>query len=270
MLQDEVLATLDFIPQDKSISRIYWSASKDKLILSSYQDQVFSNWLYDINGKNKIELTSLAKEFSFSPDGTKITYINWNKDQGTASLNIANADGSSERVLKENINTLSSSLSFSNDNSKIAYIYPSEKENKLVVYDLNNGGSEEQSLGVVYPVNYPSFWSNDNKYLLYNSMANNRLLITDPINRSAAQDSGIKPYNNLYGWLGSSDEFIVLEQDGDKPAFNLWLVNAKTNQKSQLNRLEEDSSNNPQAMFTSSDGKNIYLINNNRLVAFMR
>ena len=269
-LQDEVMATLDFIPQDKSISRIYWSADKNKLILSSFQDQVFSNWLYDINNKNKTDLTSSAKEFSFSPDGTKIAYISWNKDQGIANLNIANSDGTSERILKENINTLSSGLSYSNDNNKISYIYPSEKENKLVFYDLNTGSSEEQSLGVVYPVNHQTLWSNSDKYLLYSSLAQEKLLIVDPINKSAAQDIGIKPHNNLYDWLGSNNEFIVLEQDNQTTAYNLWLVNAQTNQKGKINRLEEDSSNNPQAMFATKDGKTIYLINNSRLITFTR
>ncbi len=262
-LQSESIGKLDFIPASASISRASWSTQKDKIIIS---DNNNSNWLYDLDNKASSALSSSAKQFAFSPDGKKIAYIYNDHANNKTYLSIANPDGTNWQNIKD-IDPSSSSVAFSPDGKKIAYIYPKNKENILVVYNLENNGATEQSAGTVSLTNYPLLWSSDNQYVIYNNSTDSKIYSFDTSSKQL-QTIDLKIYQNLYSWIGSSNNFIALVKDEKDAGYDIYQINPKNGEKTKINRLENDTQNSPQYIFTSSDGKKIYLQNNNQIAVF--
>lgn len=85
------------------VTNIIWAPTKTALILERFApENPFTQKTYiDMKDGKETDLNNFIDRIVFSPDGTKIYYQYVNNEKNKITLNIANADGSNFRVVKD-------------------------------------------------------------------------------------------------------------------------------------------------------------------------
>lgn len=256
--EPEKIGDLNFIPKEREITNLKWSADKSKIYVFTSLGDSSQIYLYDlVNNQNKKMDTNII-DIDFL--GDKAVYLYFVDEQNF--LTVADYNGANWR----NIKTVSRdfyNLKPSDDNSKIV-IWGMGVENgkSLKVVDINSGEINDIDSGVIDGVQF----SPDNSKLLYSKTENSttKIFTSDPTGQIKNLNSNV--YLNQFVWKSNgSIIYITYTQVKDGINFEFYTVSTKDAKKQLINRIPKDSANDPNNLAVTKDGKILFFTNNNQL-----
>ena len=113
-----------------------WHPNGSRIIFKANRTDLDGIYSMDLNGNDLIRISdggSYTPEISYSPDGTKILFSDWNLSHSTEDIYLMNADGTN-RVNLTNHPSRDFDASFSPDGRQIAFV--SDRSGKKQIYKL--------------------------------------------------------------------------------------------------------------------------------------
>jgi len=147
-----------------NLNKINWAPNTSRAILE-YQDG--SKVFYDFDTKEQVAIPRQWKDFSFSPDSTKIAFKEMNFDPDNRWVSIANPNGSGLQAV-EHLGTQDSDVlvTWSPSNQVVALFRQSVNANQALVYFIGLHEENFKSLKAEGR-DLRAIWSPDGSYLLY-------------------------------------------------------------------------------------------------------
>ncbi len=212
----------------------------------------------DINGKDKLQLTSSNSIPDFSPDGSKIVY------ESGRDIYMMNVIGKDKKRLTSG-NGDDFRPQFSNDGSKI--VYTSKRDGNYEIYIMNNDGSDQRRLTTHDEADVDPVFSYDDSKIVFLSDRNiiRNLLLIDLETLDEIQLTDNDLYEIVDVIYSPVEDKVVFVSSDDTPEIKMDLhildIPSKTSQN--LTDLGSDVLNH-EPVFTP-DGQNIIYLSNNEI-----
>ena len=235
---------------DKSfpnVNNVIWSPDNKKAVLE-YPDGTKS--IYNFDTKNQVLLPAHWKEFSFSPDSTKISTKSLGQDPDSRYLITANDDGSKARAIEYiGLNDQDVQVSWSPNNQVAAtYVKGVDFDRKEVFFVGFNG--ENMKSMIVQGRGFESQWSTNGDKMLYSVYNTNnglkpKLWIAETENGnigSITKGISLETWASKCTFATNNDVYCAVPKSlpegaglypevADQTADNLYKINLKTGAK---------------------------------------
>jgi Tol biopolymer transport system component len=194
---------------DTSCSWPVWSP--DGRYIAYYNGDLQALWVMDANGENPRLLSSITRQFAWSPDGTQIAVIS------AARLFVIHADGTGLLALNDAVSDWAAPV-WSPDGKRIAFL--ANDGNQQILSSIDVDGNNLHSL-----YNQPNdtldqfFWLPDNRQIVFTTQTCRGMKCINGLNLIDIDGKGLQSLyaaENMILWFLSQDgkQAYVLDQSG--------------------------------------------------------